>query len=320
MDLQQPNSLALMRKHFFIVFLQISCAAGFAESLPLERMGSPFRCVNLEVHWNVPTNALPPNIWIYHCTPTKFPSTAISNLMAECSFTDKNKVEDNTNEVVFKTADNSRRLSISFAEGRIDYEAATHYGPTNLTKGVPEMSQMPELTTNFLKKIGINFSEIEKNEKGEPNFNFSEPFTLYFVNQTSITNVEWRAVRFRRTLDDAAFVGSNCEIDFGEYGRVSKISFLWQGVERYENCQVADTAKIISWIRNGKAVQGRIPWDSSGINWSTTKSMTIEKVKVCYQSTQKFVYPLLALWTTLDTGSGNVDVEIDCPIIDEAQP
>jgi hypothetical protein len=48
--------------------------------------------------------------------------------------------------------------------------------------------------------------------------------------------------------------------------------------------------------------------------------MTVQSVKVCYQSTEHYVYPLLALWTTLDTGSGNLDVEIDCPIIDEAQP
>jgi hypothetical protein len=31
-------------------------------------------------------------------------------------------------------------------------------------------------------------------------------------------------------------------------------------------------------------------------------------------------YPLVALWTTVDTGHGNIDVEIDCPIIDETKP
>ncbi len=182
------------------------------------------------------------------------------------------------------------------------------------------MSQMPELTTNFLAKIGINLSEIEKNEKGEPNFNYSEPVTLYFVNQTTITNVEWRAVGFRRALNGFAFVGSDGGVRFGEHGQVSKISLPLQAVERHKNCKVAETAKIISWIRNGKAVQGRLPWDSGGINWRTVKSMTVQSVKVCYQSTEHYVYPLLALWTTLDTGSGNLDVEIDCPIIDEAQP
>jgi hypothetical protein len=309
-----------MRQNLWIIYLLVSCAAGFCESLPLTRMGTPFQCPNLEVGWNAPTNALPSDVWIYRRTPMKLSQEAIANLMTACAFTDKDKVEDSANGLVFKTAGNARHLSISFNDGRIEYESETHYGPTNLTKGVPEMSRMPELTTNFLKSIGFNLSEIEKNDTGEPNFNFSEPLTLYYLNQTAVTNIEWRAVRFRRTLDGAAFVGSNCEIDFGENGKASKISFLWQGVERFKSCKVADTAKIISWIQNGKAVQGRIPWDSGSINWNTVKSMKVQKVKLCYQPTENYVYPLLALMTTLDTGSGSIDVEIDCPIIDEAQP
>jgi hypothetical protein len=30
-------------------------------------------------------------------------------------------------------------------------------------------------------------------------------------------------------------------------------------------------------------------------------------------------YPFAALWTTVDTGHGNIDVEINCPIIDETK-
>jgi hypothetical protein len=33
-----------------------------------------------------------------------------------------------------------------------------------------------------------------------------------------------------------------------------------------------------------------------------------------------WLYPFAALETTVDTGRGNVDVEIDCPIIDETKP
>jgi hypothetical protein len=32
-----------------------------------------------------------------------------------------------------------------------------------------------------------------------------------------------------------------------------------------------------------------------------------------------WVHPFATLWATVDTGHGNVDVEIDCPIIDEAE-
>ena len=308
-----------MRKKLLIICFQLSCAAGFSESLSLVEMGSPFRSPHLDVHWNAPSNSLPGNLWVYRRASAKFSSTAISNLMIACAFTDKDKVEDTTNHLVFKTVDNSRQLSISFGDGRIDFEAKTHYGPTNLTEGVPEMSEMPKLTMNFLKKIEVNFSEIDKNEKGEPNFNFSEPFTLYFVNQKSITNIEWRAVGFRRAIDGFAYVGSDGGIRFGENGKISKVSLPLQAVERYKECRVADLATIISWIRNGKAVQGRLPWESAGINWNTAKSMTIKSVKICYHDTPNFIYPLVALWTTVDTGSDRVDVEIDCPIIAETK-
>ena len=295
------------------------CAAGFAESPPLERMGTPFHRADLDVRWNVPSNALPSEVWVYRPVATKFSPAVISNLMVACSFSDKEKVQDNADGLAFKNSDGSRTLSISFANGRIDYVAATDYGPTNLTKGVPPMEQMPELTTNFLEKIGVDLSDIDKDEKGAPALNFSEPLTLYFINPTTITNIEWRAARFRRAVDGASFIGSNCEIDFGEYGKVSKISFPWQGMERYKKCRTADATKIISWIRNGKAVQGRLPMDGSGINWKTVKSLTVERAKLCYQSTQSFIYPIVALWTTVDTGNGNVVVEIDCPIFDERE-
>jgi hypothetical protein len=284
-------------------------------------MGSPFAVRNLDVRWTVSaSNALPSKVWIFSRVPANYTKTTISNLIAACSFSEGDKLQDDRTGLAFKSGDKTRSLLISIKQGNIEYEAETHYGPTNLAKGVPAMDRMPELTSNFLKSIGFNLSEIEKNERGEPNFNFSEPLTLYSSNRSMVTNIEWRAVTFRRTLEGAALVGSNCEINFGEYGKISKITMPWIGVERHKNCTVAKVEKINSWIRGGKAVQGRQPYDSGDIDWQKVKFITVQRIKICYQPTENFVYPLLALWATIQLDNETREIEIDCPLIDESQP
>ena len=56
----------------------------------------------------------------------------------------------------------------------------------------------------------------------------------------------------------------------------------------------------------------------------TVKSVTVTRAEACYftgtsSSPLDKLYPHAALWTTVDTGHGNIDVEIDCPIIDETK-
>ena len=75
----------------------------------------------------------------------------------------------------------------------------------------------------------------------------------------------------------------------------------------------------------GKAVQGGIPMDLPAIDWAVVKSLTVKKAELCYYAGDRlapseWLMPLVSLWTTVDTGHGNIDVEIDCPIIDETKP
>jgi hypothetical protein len=308
-----------MKKLLLIILAQILWAAGFSQSLPLNKMGTPFRRPDLDVRWNVPTNALPPQIWGYRIVAEKPSSTIIANLMQVGSFTDKDKVKEDANELSFKSSNNFRSLEINF-HGKILFQAEHHYGPTNMARDVPKMNQMPKLTEHFLPKLGIEASDIAKNTNGAPDFNYWEPFTEYYIEHRFVTNVEFRAVSFKRALNGFDFVGNDGQIFFGEHGQVSKISLWWPKVERDKLYSTATPETIIKWMRNGKAVQGRIQWDSNGIYWPTVKSVTVKKAEICYLGTENYAYPIVALWTTIDTGHGNIDVEIDCPIIDEAQP
>ena len=82
---------------------------------------------------------------------------------------------------------------------------------------------------------------------------------------------------------------------------------------------------MVKSIREGKAIQGMIPDNVGGIDWGTVKSVTIKEAKPLYYagedrfSPSDWLRPYAALWTTVDTGHGNIDVEIDCPIIDETK-
>ena len=303
---------------------------GFSQSLSLNKLGDPFQRTNLEVRWDAPTNVLPRTVWIYHLLPRTFPSEAIANLVAIGGFTEKDITKSNADEVVYKSAGKHPVEQLAVSHSGIEYLHTikeAQFGPTNLAEGVPEMSQMPELTTNFLAKLGISLSDIEKTTNSAPNFHFWEPLTKYFVNHTFITNIEFRAVGFRRAIDGAAFLssgtGGDGEIEFGEHGKIIKIDISWRNLDRFKSYPAATPETIAKWIREGKAVQGPVPDDSGGIDWPTVKNLTVKKAQLSYYAGDRFapsdwLMPLVSLWTTVDTGHGNVDVEIDCPIVDES--
>ena len=106
--------------------------------------------------------------------------------------------------------------------------------------------------------------------------------------------------------------------------KVSKISLSWRNLERHKAYSTANPNMIIKWIREGRAVQGMIRMDAETINWKSVKSVTVIKAELSYYARDPFtpsdwLMPFAALWTTVDTGHGNMDLEIDCPIIGEAK-
>lgn len=315
-----------MRTVIFFLLIQSVCAADLPPNPRFTEWGThiPARA-DLEVRWNAPSNSLPSAILVYHLFPRKYSPDIISNLMDLCSFTDKERIDQGTNGVTFKTSDDSRRLDIFFPLGSIEYQTTSHYSHTNLAEDVPEQSQMPELTSNALDKTGISVSDIETTTNGVPNFHFWHPLKIYYVNRSFITNIEFRSVRFQRSVDGVSFLGIGAggdgEFDFGEHGRITKIDLSWRNLERYKAYPTITPELMINLIRNGRAIQGLIPDNVNDIDWPTVKSVTVKSVKPCYYAgdpPSDWLFPFAALWTTVDTGSGTIDVEIDCPIIDES--
>ena len=319
-----------MTVRFVVLFILLIGATAFSQTLSLQSLGDSFRCSPKIINWNAPTNSLPATVWVYHILPKKFPPNAISNLVVSLGLTAKDRVVANNGETVYLNSPNfpSKQLEISETHGSIHYESVTDYGPTNLAKDVPEMNQLMNLTTNFLSQFDIDYSEIDKTSNGAPNLHYWEPFKENFLKNGIVTNIEFRAVVFRRYVDGNMILGAgtagNGEIFFGEHAKPVKIDIFWPNLGRYKDYPTASPETITKWIAEGKAVHGGISMNLPDIDWSTIKSISIDKAEICYNAGDRFspsewLMPLVSLWTTVDTGQGNVNVEIDCPIIDDGK-
>jgi hypothetical protein len=319
-----------MRKKAVIILFQAIYLTGYSENPRWKYADDkPIpACADLDVRWdvgsNVPTNKWPAKLWIYELTPRKLSPKIISNLMLMCSFTEKDNVQQDTNGVVFKSPDGERTLTVSFVSGSIRY-----HGPEpkyvlkpNFFEDVPRTEEMPKLTKYFLKNIGIKLSEIQKNTNGVPSFYFDDRGYEYLFGKVWTTNLWGRAVGFRRAVDGAEVIGDAgyCRLTFGEHGKISQIDFSWPDLKREKSAPTLKPQVITQLIRQGKAFQGAT-FDSVGdIDWLSVKSVTIKQAWPCYfAGDSNLFYPFLALWTTVDTGHGNIDVGIDCPIIDESK-
>lgn len=315
-----------MKKIVVIILFQAICLMGFSENPRWKYADDtpiPARA-DLDVRWEASTKAFPSKMWIYELVPRKFSPKVISNLMLMCFFTEKDKVQQDTNGAVFKSPDGRRILAISFSSGSIHYDMPEpHFSRTNIIQDVPQMNEMPDLTKNFLQKVGIRRSEITRDTNGAPHFSFWDGGRIYFRKGSSATtNIGYRAVVFKRSVDEAEVLGKPgyCQLYFGEHGKISKIDFTWPDLKRYKSAPTLKPQAITQLLREGKARQGAT-FDNVGyIDWPNVKSVTIKQVWPCYfAGDSNFLYPFLALWTTVDTGHGNADVGIDCPIIDETK-
>jgi len=309
-----------MKKIILLSLIQIVCAtAGFAQSPPWKANGEAISArPDLTVRWQDSTT-FPRKVWDYQLLPNNFSPGIISNVMMLCSFTEKEKIEADTNGITFQSADHSRTLSISFPSGEIEYETAEiRYSPTNLAVGVPSTNQLPKVAKSVLSKLRINFSDIT-GWHGANKIDFSEPLTMFYVGNVTITNISYRTVYFRRSVDGMPIAGHFYRFNVGEHGKISKISIAWPNLKRIKSYPTVSQKEVMDFIRKGDAIRGPVPMNIGNIDWPSIKSVTITKAVPSYLIDNTRLYPFLRLDATVDTGHENVKLAIDCPIIDETK-
>ena len=299
--------------------------AGFAQNPPWNKppwkeniISIPARA-DLDVRWEV-AKKFPRNVWTYQFLPNDFSSKIISNLMVLCSFTEKDKTEQNTNGITFQSSDGSRKLSVSFLSGEIHYKAGPDWPAwsTNLAVGVPKESELPKLTKDILRKLDIPFSNIT-GWIDDHKMDFDEGGGVGLVNGISFTNVISQRVYFRRTVDGMPIARAFYGFTVGEHGKISKVSITWPNLKRIKSYPSVSPKDVINFLREGDAVRGPTADNAPYIDWPTIKSVTITKAIPSYFIDDARLYPYLDIVATIDTGRGDAVVAILCPIIDETK-
>jgi hypothetical protein len=310
-----------MKKIIVLLLIQIVCAtASFAQSPPWKANNEaiPAR-PDLNILWQNSTK-FPSKVWDYQFFPNNFSSEIISNVMMLCSFTEKDKIEADTNGITFQSADHSRTLSISFSSGEIEYKTAEiRYSPTNLAVGVPSTNQLPRVAKNVLSKLHISFSDIT-GWLGTNKIDYSEPLTTFYVGDAIITNVPYRTIYFRRSVDGMPIAYDFYRFNVGEHGGISKISIVWPNLKRVRSYQTVSPKDVVDFIRNGNATRGPVPTSIGDIDWPSIKSLTITDAIPSYLVNGNRLYPFLYLGAMVDTGNIKVKIGMACPLIDETKP
>jgi len=209
-----------------------------------------------------------------------------------------------------------------FPSGRIDYKTVNSAeSPTNMVKDVPSELEALGLTKRLLPRIGIGLSDVTKPASSEPDLHVSADEVTYFSNQTAVTIIKWRSVGFRRVVDNMVISGGNGGyLHFGEGGKLCEIGISWHILQRIKSFRTYSVERTIRLFHEGKAFQGLVPGDFGRIDWRTVKSVTVTKAVPCYCAGKSDVlYPFLALSAVVEADRGKVEIEIDCPMIDEAQ-
>jgi hypothetical protein len=313
-----------MRLLLAVIVFVSSLTAGFGQTLPV-KFGKPFKNPALKIEWKPAATNLPNTIWTYKLLPKQFSENAVSNLLSAGDLTLQNQKPSERGTLLFQRPDGSASLWISPKLGEIQFERTRTYGPTNLAVDVPEMNALFRLTTNFMALVDISTNDVEKKANGSADFHFWEPLTMFAESNKIVTNIAFRGARFRRSVDGASFVGNgtggDCDIQFGEHGVVSRVWMTWRNLEKQQQFRIASPDQIADWIRKGHAVQGRTRVDAPPINWKTAKELTIMDSRLCYYAGNReqpsdFLIPFIALWATVATAEGQIDVEIDAPIVD----
>jgi hypothetical protein len=308
-----------MKKVISFFLIQLFCfTAGFAQSPPWKANGETISPrPDLDVRWE-DSKKFPSKVWTYQLLPNRYSDKIISNVLTLCSLTEKDLKEYRLNGMNFQSADGSRKLSISFPSGDIHFETPEPDWGTNLAVGVPKESELPKLTKNVLRELGISFSEIT-GWIGDHKMDFVEGGGVGTIGDITITNITYQRVYFRRTVDGMPIAGAFYGFNFGEHGKISKISITWPKLECLKSYLTVSQKDVINSLRRGNAIRGPVSQNVGDIDWSTIKSVTITKAVPSYLVDGSRLYPFLRMDANVDTGHENVTVAIDCPIFDETK-
>jgi hypothetical protein len=316
-----------------LIYLQLLVSAGFSQTLPTPAsfLQIRYHATNFDITWDAPDHSWADKVWVYRDTAAKLSDDIVSNILEIGSFTQRDKKDYGI--YGFTAYDSGRVLRFATMTGKIYYYAPQQYGIDHLVTNLPSTNAAIVLTKQILPRIGIGLTNVEHSTNGELLFHYdpNPQGTIYYTTNLPIVNLNQRTVGFKKALDGLTVEGGGGigTIDYGENGRVIQMDIDWRGAVKDKEYDTATKDDILKWLKDGHCYFPRSIFpphnEKIDIDWTKAKHLTINRVQICYWGidfpdinppSKSTVYPYAILHSTVDTGQTNLDITIDCPIID----
>ncbi len=322
--------LTAMKPVLILFSILLSCFFCFADNpKPKE---APAATNGIELIWKVSSNNWPSTIWVYKIVPQNFSPMVISNLMALGPFTMANQTNVEGQRPFkdkrlryFTDTSRKKELGIFPPFGWIYY----HHYDAEPKKGeksmVPNDEEAYQLAINYLRRFGIDCSQLATKEDGLKLRTMGEVGHRGYFDKEKGEDVKIvinRGVFFIRRVDGIDFDGIGSQggiyFSFGNEGKLARLEINWKGLEAFQLHKTFTPDQIIEALRNRKAKWGtRVP------AWSEIKKITITEAMPRYRGVsgddqeQKFVEPYVELTASVDNGITNITAKLECPILGE---
>jgi hypothetical protein len=304
-----------------VCFLALADAVFAGEGLSFK--GFPeFRNPQAEIVWvSRPRN--PASLWIYKVVPQTYSPSTISNFMALGSFTDADRIQ-NDSTLRFRSDDKSKNLEIIPANGWVRYwdnQADSTYKKE--IEGVPNNQEVERKALELLARFGIERTNLALRPGTSRPIGFGTQISSEHFSKTQsnrVTDIINRGVMFVRAIDGVSFtgtgIGGGTKVNFGLRGQLQWFEIVWRNLQPFERGKVASPDEISRWIKDGRAVMTHRNY----VNPKDVKKLTITDCAPLYMGCggnvkQAFVYPFAQLEAIADLGYTNSPLQLYCPIL-----
>lgn len=313
-----------------------SASTNSPAQLALETFGEPLDAKNVDIVWNVPSNALPASLTTFKVLPTVFASEIVSNVIQLCGFKDPERVRAtfsavNDGKTISYTEPYpgkpvfGKSLCISPANGFISFSDPTASSlPRVPAEAVPTHEEALELAVALLPKLGISVSDLTHKPASNQLAYLATATTNGRFDKAQkkvVEDVAVRGVKLFRELNGVSFSGpGDCggvRVEFGNHAKIRELALAWRNLRPDKRLAALTPAEITQAIRAGKAVIRR-PEDLADA--TAIKKITVTQVRPYYYGLsgtdrQKTVYPYLMLTADATTSHTNLVVTLNCPVL-----
>jgi hypothetical protein len=291
-------------------------------------LGNPFQAKGIPITWEAETNIFPDSVAVYEVVPAHVSRRFVSNIVALAKFAEPDKAltqllpASEGKEAFYSDVVDKKYIGLSPSRGRAYYRSERAIClPKQSVEGVPDDEKAREIALTLLPELLISTNQLAY-----------KPGTrdVYVVRSARVrTSFDKRAgkavketiargVSMFRATNGISFAGrgvfDGVYVNFGSKQEVAELELVWRNLQFYRLLPVADSRRILERIRTGKAVIQM----EAGLD--QIRSLIVRKAQVYYLGKdgleiQKMVYPFVALNATADMGNTNVNVVINCPLV-----